>query len=115
MMLFLFLAHIEYLKISDIKEILDVKDNRAAKKWLKKNSIPISTVCGRKVVNQFTFKLKRQQLLVDELRLSYPNNWFEIYDANTTDKGMVQSIRALYPDVKLVKKANSNITRKFIK
>jgi len=114
-MLLLLLIHIEYLKINDIEDILDVKDNRAVKKWLNDNGIPISTISGKSVVDKFTFEFKRQQLLVEELRISYPNNWFEIYNANTTDKGMVQSIRAIYPDVKLVKKANSNTTKRFIK
>ena len=114
-MLLLFLVHIEHLKLDYIKKILGIKGNRAAKKWLNDNSIPISTVCGKSVVDKFTFEFKRQQILVEELRISYPNNWFEIYDASTTDKGMVQSIREIYPEVKLVKKVNSNTTRRFIK
>lgn len=113
-MIFLLLIHIEYLKLSEIAEILDLKDNRSVKNWLNANGVPMSNIGGN-VVDKFLFEFKRQQLLVDEIRISYPNNWFEIYNANTTDKGMVQSIRAIYPDVKLVKKANSNTKRKFIK
>ena len=114
-MIFLLLIHIDYLKLNDIKVILDVKDNRAVKNWLNDNGIPITTMCGRPVVNQFTFELKRQQLLVEELRISYPNNWFEIYDANTDDKGMVKSIRELYPETKPVNKTKNNGITKFIK
>lgn len=110
MVLFLFM-HIEYLKISDVKKALDLKDDRTTKNWLSEKGIPIKTIGGKNVVSQFGFEFKRQQLQVEELRISYPNNWFEIYDANTKDKGMVKSIRALYPiqtSTRKVKKNNQN-------
>lgn len=113
-MIFLFLALIEYLKIEDVTNILGLKDSRSAKKWLCDNGIPIKKIGGRNVVCQFSFEFKRQQILVEELRISYPTNWFEIYDANTKDKGMVKSILALYPKIKAAKKASNNRIKKYI-
>ena len=101
--------------MKDVCDILDLKDNRAAKKWLHDNNIMISSLGGKKVVSQFSFEFKRQQLLVEELRKSYPTNWFEIYDANTQDKGMVKSILSLYPKIKANKKIKNNRIKQIIK
>ena len=100
--------------MADIAIILGLKDSRSAKKWLYDNSIPIKKIGGRNVVCQFAFEFKRQQIAVEELRKRYPTNWFEIYDANTEDKGMVKSILALYPKTKAVNKTKKNRIKKFI-
>ena len=113
-MLCLFL-HIDHLKIADIAKILGLKDNRSAKKWLRDNGISISVVGGKNVVDKFLFEFKRQQLLVGELRKSYPTNWFEIYDTKTEDKVMVQAIRKLYPKLDLVKKTSQKCLNTYIK
>ncbi|WP_242094311.1 hypothetical protein [Aestuariivivens sediminicola] len=102
--------------MTDVCDILGLKDSRSAKKWLHDNNVAISIIGGRSAVCQFTFELKRQQLLVEELRLSYPNKWFEIYEANTPNKGMVKAIRELYPESKLIKKGNKKYNNyKYIK
>ena len=107
------LIHIDYLKMQDVCNILGLKDYRSAKKWLHDNNIVISTMGGKNVVCQFSFEFKRQQEFVEQLKVSYPIKWFEIYDANTTDKGMVKSIRELYPETKAAnKKANKNTNLK---
>ena len=113
MMLCLFL-YIDHLKMADIAHKLGLKSNRAAKKWLYDNGIPINKIGGRNVVCQFTFEFKRQQIVVEELKKRYPTNWFEIYDANTEDKGMVKSILALYPKTKAVIKTKKNRIKKYI-
>ncbi|MEL4456946.1 hypothetical protein [Lutimonas vermicola] len=95
--------------------MLGLIDNRSAKKWLTDNGIPIKKIGGKNVVDKFTFEFKRQQLVVEDLKKSYPNNWFEIYDANTEDKGMVQAIRELYPNLDLIKKTSKNRIKKYIK
>ena len=94
--------------MKDVCDILGLSDGRSAKKWLYDNNVPISKIGSSPVVNSFSFELKRQQLLVEELRISYPNNWFEIYDANTKDKGMVKSIKALYPVITSTIKIKKN-------
>ena len=114
-MILLFLYIPEYLKLNEIAIILGLKGNRSAKKWLSRNGIPISTVGNYNVVDRFLFEFKRQQIFVEQLRNSYPTNWFEIYDVNTQDKGMVKAIRELYPELTLVKKTRNNIGKKFIK
>ena len=98
---------IRNLTLEQIKEILGLEDNRSAKIWLNKNGIPISQIGRTKVVNQFMFEFKQQQLAVDGLRIGYPNNWFNIYEANTPDKGMVKAISELYPQINRVKKVNN--------
>lgn len=113
-MLYLFL-HIEYLNMRDIASALKLKDNRSATKWLSDKGISVSDVGGKNVVVEFIFELKRQQLAVETLRKSYPNNWFEIYDAKTDDKGMVKAIRELYPKMGLVKKTSNKHKKKYIK
>lgn len=100
--------------MADVCNRLGLKDNRSAKKWLHDNNVPISIIGGRAVVSQFAFKLKRQQLLVEQLMISYPNKWFEIYDAHTSDKDMVKSIRELYPEVRGSKKSSTSKTKKYI-
>ena len=101
--------------MKDVADILDLKDSRSAKKWLHKNNVTVSQLGNRPVVCQFTFELKRQQILVEELRLSYPNNWFKIYDAHTEDKKLVESIRVLYPETGLSKKKRNSNIKRFIK
>ena len=113
-MLLLLLIHIDHLKTADIASILGLKSNRAAKKWLYDNGIPINKIGNKNVVCQFSFEFKRQQIVVEELRKRYPTNWFEIYDANTEDKGMVKSILALYPKTKAVNKTKKNRIKKYI-
>lgn len=102
------------LSLEEIKEILGLEDSRSVKKWLSKNGIAYSSIGRKHVVNEFMFEFKRQQLAVDELKICYPNNWFKIYEANTPEKGMVEAIRELYPEVNRVKKNNPN-KRQFIK
>lgn len=99
---------IKNLTLDQIKEILGLEDNRSVKTWLKKHGIPISQIGRKKMVNQFMFDFKQQQLAVEGLRISYPNNWFQIYEANTPDKGMVKAISELYPQTKKIKKVNKN-------
>jgi len=94
--------------MKDVCDILGLRDGRSAKKWLHDNNVPTSKIGSSPVVNSFSFELKRQQLLVEELRISHPNKWFEIYDANTKDKGMVNSIRALYPAMTSTRKTKKN-------
>lgn len=112
-MIFL-LIHIDHLRTADIARILDLKDKRSAKKWLCDNGVPITKIGGKNVVCQFSFEFKRQQIIVEELRKSYPTNWFEIYNANTEDKGMVKSILALYPKTKAANKTKKKSIPKFI-
>jgi hypothetical protein len=114
-MILLFFVHIDHLKLADIASTLGLKDSRSAKKWLCDNGIPIKKIGGKNVVNKFLFEFKRQQLIVEDLKKSYPNNWFEIYDAKTDDKGMVKAISELYPKIDLVKKISNNQREKFIK
>ena len=114
-MTLLFLYIPEYLKLSEIAIILGLKGNRSAKKWLSDNGIPISTVGNHNVVDRFIFEFKRQQIFVEQLRKSYPTNWFEIYDANTTDKGMVKAIRELYPLVSSIKRSKGTTIKKYIR
>ena len=105
--------HLKNLTLDEIKCTLGLEDKRAGKKWLIKNSIPINQIGRKKVVDEFLFELKRQQLAVDKLKMCYPNNWFNIYEANTSDKGMVKAIRELYPEVNRVKR-NDPSKRHFI-
>ena len=92
-----------------------MRDNRSAKKWLCVNSIPIKKIGGKNVVDKFLFEFKRQQLIVEDLKKSYPNKWFEIYDAKTDDKGMVKAISELYPKMDFIKKTSNTQRNKFIK
>ncbi|MEC3906144.1 hypothetical protein VOI54_03885 [Tamlana sp. 2201CG12-4] len=94
---------IRTLTLEQIRNFLDLDDNRSAIKWLNDNGIPISQIGRKYVVNQFMFELKQQQIAVEELKISYPSKWFEIYDANTPDKGMVKAISELYPRKQLIK------------
>lgn len=96
------------LSLEQIKEILGLEDSRSVKKWLSKNGIAYSSIGRKHVVNEFMFEFKRQQLVVEELKIYYPNNWFKIYEANTSDVGMVKAIRELYPEVNRVKRNNSS-------
>jgi len=112
-MLCLFL-HIDHLKIADIAKTLGLKDSRSAKKWLDDNGVPITKIGGKNVVSQFAFEFKRQQLEVEGLRISYPNKWFEIYDANTPNKAIVKSIRELYPETSVTKKISNKSIKQFI-
>lgn len=91
------------LTLEQIKNMLDLDDTRSVKNWLAENNIPFSLNGRKYVVNQFMFELKQQQLAVEELKISYPSKWFEIYDANTPDKGMVKAISELYPRKNLIK------------
>lgn len=104
---------IEKLTLEEIMEILNLQDTRSVKKWLMENNIPISQIGRTKVVNRFMFELKQQQLAIEELKISYPNNWFEIYEANTPDEGMVKAISILYPQHHKVKRI-ANHKNKFI-
>lgn len=101
--------------MDDIAKNLGLKDNRSAKKWLYDNGITINKIGGKNVISEFAFEFKKQQLLVEGLRLSYPNNWFKIYDTNTEDKKLVESIRALYPETGLTKKKRNPNIKRFIK
>ena len=114
-MTLLFLYIPESIRVSQVCSILGLKDNRAAIKWLNANGVPISTVGNHNVVDRFLFEFKRQQLFVEQLRNSYPNNWFDIYEENTPDKGMVKSIRELYPELTVVNKTRNKHITKFIK
>lgn len=107
-------THINYLKLKDVSNILGLKDDRSAKKWLHDNGVPISKTGRDQTVDQFIFDLKRQQLRVEELKKCYPNKWFEIYSAKTEDKAMVEAIRALYPMTRITKIKKNNNIPKFI-
>lgn len=111
----LFFLHIEYLQIKDVAKLLGLKDSRSAKNWLSDNNIPISNIGNKDVVHKFLFEFKQQQIVVEELRKCYPNNWFEIYDAKTDDKGMVKAIQELYPNIKKAKINRNHIGNKYIK
>ncbi|MGE5943997.1 MAG: hypothetical protein ACM31G_06625 [Flavobacteriales bacterium] len=103
------------LTLEQIKNMLGLDDTRSVKSWLTENGIPFSQIGRKYVVNQFMFELKQQQLAVEELKISYPNCWFEIYDANTPDKGMVQAISELYPKSSVKKKKINNKENNLIK
>lgn len=105
---------IRNLTLEQISTILDLDDNRATMKWLNDNGIPFSQIGRKYVVNQFMFDFKQQQIAVEELKISYPNKWFEIYDANTEDKGMVKAISELYPKGAVNKKVSNKYVKKFI-
>ena len=105
---------IRNLNLEQIKKILGLEDTRSVKRWLAENGIPYSQIGRKQIVNQFMFEFKQQQLAVEELKISYPNKWFEIYDANTEDKGMVKAISELYPKGIMNKKASNKYVKKFI-
>ena len=94
---------IRNLSLEQIKNILGLEDTRSVKRWLAENDIPFSQIGRKHLINQFMFEFKQQQFAVEELKISYPSKWFEIYDANTPDKGMVKAISALYPKKGLIK------------
>ncbi|WP_111308850.1 hypothetical protein [Confluentibacter sediminis] len=106
---------IRNLTLEQIKNILGLEDTRSVKRWLAENDIPFSQIGRKHIVNQFMFEFKQQQFAVEELKISYPNCWFEIYDANTADKGMVQAISELYPKSSVKKKKINNKENNFIK
>src|SRR5690606_25418060 len=106
---------IRNLTLEQIKNILGVEDNRSAIKWLNDNGIALAQIGRKYVVNQFLFEFKQQQIAVEELKISYPNCWFEIYDANTPDKGMVQAISELYPKSNVKKKKTNKKENNLIK
>jgi len=104
----------KYLTLEQIMKTLNLKDMRSAKKWLIKNNIPIIQIGNRNVANEFIFQMKQQQSIVEQLMITYPNNWFEIYEANNSNKGMVKAMSIIYPQHRKVKRI-ANQKNKFIK
>ena len=97
-MLLLLISNV--MNLGEVAKRLGFTDNRSTKKWLNKNSIPISKRGRDCVIYEFHLVFQIQLELVEQLKALHPDDWSEIYDATTEDKRMVKAIFQKHPPVK---------------
>lgn len=69
------------IKIKDVMTVLHVEDVRAALRWCRKKSIVILNLGKERYINLIDFELAVDRPFIDSLKLKYPTNWKEMYDA----------------------------------
>lgn len=69
------------INIKDIMKALGAQDARAAIRWCKKRRLLVFKFGKEKYVNIIDFKLAVDKPFIDSLKIKYPQNWKELYEA----------------------------------
>lgn len=69
------------IQIGHLMAVLDFTDIRTAIKWCKSKSIYVFKLGKLMYVNLMDFELVIERPFIESLKIKYPLNWKEIYDA----------------------------------
>jgi deoxyribodipyrimidine photolyase len=71
--------HLDTLTLPQVAELINVKDNESAKKWLKKNGIKIHNFSRNPFVYSIEVASEIDKPYVQQLRNKYPDKWKDRY------------------------------------
>lgn len=106
---------IEKITLNEVALLLNKKDNRAAKKWLKEKGIEKQLYGKPLQIYKWFVDVEIQKEMVEILRKKYPSNWAQIYALNSTDQEMTNLIFYFYPPPHGIEKnINNNNVKRYI-
>jgi hypothetical protein len=93
----------ETITLSELASLLNLKDNRAAKKWLKEKNIFLHTRGKEKYIYKWHFDFAQQLMIVEDLKRQNPATWFKFYQKDKSRPELTEAVFEVHPPMSIVK------------